>query len=303
MSLVYRKTLNFLKGKNEDDKDIKININGENKRTCNNSVITSKYTVFNFIFLNMYEQFHKISNVYFFFIGILQVIPQFTATNGIPTVFFPLLIVLTANAIKDAFEDWNRHKTDKIENNRMCYVIVNEEEKNIYEEKSNKKNIFKKLKRYIFGNRKICSTENYYDEDDMYDDEITDINDYINNYEENLENIEDILLLCTSHKNGIAFVETSSLDGETNLKVKEANAFLFNILGNDRNIAIDKVKNLKGFILSDKPNKDLSTMYGTIYFEKDKKIDVENIGIQELLKKTTEEIEYRKKRLSSVRFK
>lgn len=110
----------------------------------------------------------------------------------------------------------------------------------------------------------------------------------------------DILLLCTSHKNGIAFVETSSLDGETNLKVKEANTFLFNILGNDRNSAIDNVKNLKGFILSDKPNKDLSTMYGTIYFEKDKKIDVENIGIQELLKKTTEEIEYRKKRLSSV---
>ncbi|ETW41588.1 hypothetical protein PFNF135_03998 [Plasmodium falciparum NF135/5.C10] len=326
MSLVYRKTLNFLKGKNEDDKDVKININGENKRTCNNSVITSKYTVFNFIFLNMYEQFHKISNVYFFFIGILQVIPQFTATNGIPTVFFPLLIVLTANAIKDAFEDWNRHKTDKIENNRMCYGIVSEEEKKIYQEKSNKKNIFKKLKRYFFGNRKICNTENYYDEDDMYDDEITDINDYINNYEDNLENIEgtvkkrwkdikagdiilcrrseffcaDILLLCTSHKNGIAFVETSSLDGETNLKVKEANTFLFNILGNDRNSAIDNVKNLKGFILSDKPNKDLSTMYGTIYFEKDKKIDVENIGIQELLKKTTEEIEYRKKRLSSV---
>lgn len=72
----------------------------------------------------------------------------------------------------------------------MCYGIVSEEEKKIYQEKSNKKNIFKKLKRYFFGNRKICNTENYYDEDDMCDDEITDINDYINNYEDNLENIE-----------------------------------------------------------------------------------------------------------------
>ncbi|SBT48659.1 aminophospholipid-transporting P-ATPase, putative [Plasmodium ovale wallikeri] len=328
MSLLYKKTLNFLKGNNDDSNGIRININQPNKKRHNNSVITSKYTLLNFIFLNAYEQFHKISNVYFFIIGILQLVPEFTATNRLPTILFPLSIVLVANAIKDAYEDWNRHKSDKIENNRMCYVIANEDETENGNSNNNscKKNIFKKIKKKFCKNKKISSSENYYD-DDTFVEEITDVNIFMKSFEDNLEHIEgtiqkrwkdinigdiilcrrseffcaDILLLSTSDKNGIAFVETSSLDGETNLKVKEVNGFIFNVLTSEKMDAIEKVKTLKGFILSEKPNKDLSTMYGTIYLEKNKKNGIyPSNEVAEILRKNTEEIEYRKRKLSSA---
>ncbi|SBT80877.1 aminophospholipid-transporting P-ATPase, putative [Plasmodium malariae] len=309
-----------------DANGIRININSANKKSYNNSVITSKYTIFNFLFLNAYEQFHKISNVYFFIIGILQLVPQFTATNRLPTILFPLSIVLICNAFKDAYEDWNRHKTDKIENNRMCYVVLDEAKIEQVNDSSGK-NIFRKIRNFFFRKPKVASAENFFDYDDNFVDEITDVCVFMNNFEDSLEHIDgttkkrwkdinsgdiilckrseffcaDILLLSTSDKNGIAFVETASLDGETNLKVKEANSFIFNILSSDRSQAIEKVKELKGFIISEKPNKDLTTMYGTIFFEKDKQTDTSsNNDLAELLRQTTEQIEYRKRRLSSA---
>ncbi|EUD69050.1 phospholipid-translocating ATPase [Plasmodium inui San Antonio 1] len=308
--------------------EIRININSRNKRGHNNSVITSKYTIWNFIFLNAYEQFHKISNVYFLIIGILQLVPQFTATNRLPTILFPLTIVLVANAIKDAYEDWNRHKTDKIENNRMCYVVADEETNEETRTTSFCRTIFRKIRNFLIRKKKICSTDNSFDEE-IYVEEITDVDTFMSSFEGNLGYIEgtikkrwkdvnagdiilcrrseffcaDILLLSTSDKNGIAFVETSSLDGETNLKVKEANGFVFNILTSDRSEAIDKIKNLKGFIISEKSNKDLTTMYGTIYFQKDEKTDLHsNSNLSGILKETTELIENRRRRVSSADF-
>ncbi|KJP87227.1 hypothetical protein AK88_03144 [Plasmodium fragile] len=328
MSLLYQKTLNLLKGNNNDVNDIRININGQNKRGHNNSVITSKYTIWNFIFFNAYEQFHKISNVYFLIIGILQLVPQFTATNRLPTILFPLTIVLVANAIKDAYEDWNRHKTDKIENNRMCFVVADDQTNEDTHSKSFCKTIFKKIRSFLIWNKKVCNVDNSSD-DGIYVDEITDVDTFISSFEGSLGHIygtikkrwkdvnagdiilcrrseffcADILVLSTSDQNGIAFVETSSLDGETNLKVKEANGFVFNILTSDRSKAIDKVKKLKGFIISEKPNKDLTTMYGTIYFEKDEKTDLKsNDDLSEILKETTELIENRRRKVSSADF-
>ncbi|ANQ11113.1 Phospholipid-transporting ATPase [Plasmodium coatneyi] len=328
MSLLYRKTLNLLKGNKDEANGIRININCQNKRGHNNSVITSKYTIWNFIFLNAYEQFHKISNIYFLIIGILQLVPEFTATNRLPTILFPLTIVLVANAIKDAYEDWNRHKTDKIENNRMCYVVADRETEEEEQSTSFCKTILRNIKNFLIRKKKICSMDNASDEE-IYVDEITDVDTFMSSFEGNLGHIDgtikkrwkdvnagdiilcrrseffcaDILLLSTSDNNGIAFVETSSLDGETNLKVKEANGFVFNILTSDRSEAIHKIKNLKGFIISEKPNKDLTTMYGTIYFEKDETTDLQsNDDLSEILKGTTELVEYRRRRVSSADF-
>ncbi|CAD2113787.1 aminophospholipid-transporting P-ATPase, putative [Plasmodium vinckei] len=286
-----------IKGDNVEANETQISINGVNKRRHTNSVITSKYTIFNFIFLNAYEQFHKISNVYFFIIGVLQLVPELTATNRIPTILFPLSIVLIANAINDAYEDWNRHKTDKIENNRICYVISDGN----LSQPNTSSNIFIKFLRYIKKlfvqkSKKIDSIESYYDDENDEDtDKIADTNYFMRNYDDKLENIDgtiqkrwkdievgdiiicrrsdffcaDILLLSSSDPNGICFAETSSLDGETNLKVKEVNKYIFNNLTYNIDEAIEKAKKLRGYILSEKPNKNLSTMNGAIYLESD----------------------------------
>jgi phospholipid-transporting ATPase len=55
--------------------------------------------------------------VYFLLIGILQIIPQITISEGKPTMFLPLTIVVAVSMVKDFIEDWRRHKSDTKENN------------------------------------------------------------------------------------------------------------------------------------------------------------------------------------------
>lgn len=53
--------------------------------------------------------------------GLRLVVPvvlllQISATAGVPTISAPLTVVLVCNAIKDAVEDTQRHKSDDLEN-------------------------------------------------------------------------------------------------------------------------------------------------------------------------------------------
>jgi phospholipid-transporting ATPase len=49
-------------------------------------------------------------------IGLLQIIPEITVSEGKPTMFLPLTIVVAVSMIKDFIEDLKRHKSDKVEN-------------------------------------------------------------------------------------------------------------------------------------------------------------------------------------------
>src|SRR5690242_9451799 len=46
-----------------------------------NDITTSKYTFYNFLFKNLYEQFRRIANIYFLFISALQIIPDLSPTG------------------------------------------------------------------------------------------------------------------------------------------------------------------------------------------------------------------------------
>jgi phospholipid-translocating P-type ATPase (flippase) len=60
----------------------------------------------------------------------------------------------------------------------------------------------------------------------------------------------DILLIKSSFDNGICYIDTMNLDGETNLKEKIIHSAF-------KNISEEDVLNLKGFIICDKPNDNL----------------------------------------------
>ena len=68
-----------------------------------NSINTSKYTIIDFIPLNLIIQFSKLPNIYFLIIGIMQMIPSITNSGGFPVIFIPLTMVVTVSAIKDLF--------------------------------------------------------------------------------------------------------------------------------------------------------------------------------------------------------
>jgi phospholipid-transporting ATPase len=57
------------------------------------------------------------ANAYFLMVCILQSIPEISITNGVPTSFLPLGIVLIFDGVATAREDYKRHVDDHRANN------------------------------------------------------------------------------------------------------------------------------------------------------------------------------------------
>uniref|UniRef100_A0A671TAZ2 Phospholipid-transporting ATPase n=1 Tax=Sinocyclocheilus anshuiensis TaxID=1608454 RepID=A0A671TAZ2_9TELE len=93
---------------------------------ANNAIKTSKYNVFTFLPLNLFEQFQRLANAYFVFLLILQLIPQISSLSWFTTVV-PLLLVLSITLAKDLSDDITRHKNDKHVNNRKVEVLIDGE--------------------------------------------------------------------------------------------------------------------------------------------------------------------------------
>ncbi|TKY68489.1 Phospholipid-transporting ATPase 1 [Spatholobus suberectus] len=148
-----------------------------------NSIRTAKYSIFTFLPRNLFEQFHRVAYIYFLVIAILNQLPQL-AVFGRGVSILPLAFVLLVTAVKDAYEDWRRHRSDKIENNRLALVLVNGQ---FQEKKWKDVRVGEVIK--ISANEAIPC---------------------------------DIVLLSTSDPTGVAYVQTLNLDGESNLKSRYA---------------------------------------------------------------------------------
>ncbi|KAM1307812.1 hypothetical protein TB2_009887 [Malus domestica] len=148
-----------------------------------NEIRTSKYTIITFLPKNLFIQFHRVAYLYFLAIAALNQLPPL-AVFGRTVSLFPLLFVLLVTAIKDGYEDWRRHRSDRNENNREALVFQSGQFRP------------KKWKHIQVGEvLKICA-----------DDTIPC----------------DVVLLGTSDPSGIAYIQTMNLDGESNLKTRYA---------------------------------------------------------------------------------
>ena len=87
-----------------------------------NQVLTSKYNVLTFIPKNLLEQFRRIANIFFLILVILQFFPRFANVSPALSAL-PLLAVLAITALKDAYEDFKRHQSDRFINNIGCHVL------------------------------------------------------------------------------------------------------------------------------------------------------------------------------------
>ncbi|XP_052193706.1 phospholipid-transporting ATPase 1 [Diospyros lotus] len=148
-----------------------------------NSIRTAKYSVLTFLPRNLFEQFHRVAYIYFLVIAILNQLPQL-AVFGRGASILPLAFVLLVTAVKDAYEDWRRHRSDKIENNRLATVLEN----NQFQEKKWKDIKVGEILKISASGTIPC----------------------------------DMVLLSTSDPTGVAYVQTINLDGESNLKTRYA---------------------------------------------------------------------------------
>lgn len=151
-----------------------------------NAVRTAKYSPFTFLPRNLFEQFHRLAYVYFLAIAVLNQLPQL-AVFGRGASVMPLAFVLTVTAVKDAYEDFRRHRSDRRENNRLAAVLAPQTASEFPP---------KKWKHIRVGDVvRVVSSETL---------------------------PADMVLLATSDSTGVAHVQTVNLDGETNLKTRYA---------------------------------------------------------------------------------
>ncbi|XP_033842587.1 phospholipid-transporting ATPase IH-like isoform X1 [Periophthalmus magnuspinnatus] len=148
------------------------------QRYPDNRIVSSKYTFWNFIPKNLFEQFRRIANFYFLVIFLVQLIidtPTSPITSGLPLFF-----VITVTAIKQGYEDWLRHKADCSINE--CPVDVVQRGK-VVRTQSHKLRV---------GDVVMVR------EDETFPC--------------------DLILLSSSHHDGTCYVTTASLDGESSHK-------------------------------------------------------------------------------------
>ncbi|OUM64486.1 hypothetical protein PIROE2DRAFT_42517 [Piromyces sp. E2] len=145
-----------------------------------NHIKTTKYNIFTFLPLNLWSQFHRFSNIYFL-LGALSTLCGYTVVSPVAQIM-PLIIVLSVTAIKDAYGDIKRSSDDKKTNNEPYYILRNNEVKQV-----------------------LCQ--------DIFPGDVIVI-------QKGNKIPADCLLLSSSNDDGICYVETSDLDGETSLKKK-----------------------------------------------------------------------------------
>uniref|UniRef100_A0AAR2JTJ1 Phospholipid-transporting ATPase n=1 Tax=Pygocentrus nattereri TaxID=42514 RepID=A0AAR2JTJ1_PYGNA len=117
--------LNGKKEKVQEERHLRANDREFNLsfKYANNAIKTSKYNIFTFLPLNLFEQFQRLANAYFVFLLILQLIPAISSLSWFTTVV-PLLLVLCITLAKDGTDDINRHKNDRQVNNRRVDVLI-----------------------------------------------------------------------------------------------------------------------------------------------------------------------------------
>ncbi|GMR39471.1 hypothetical protein PMAYCL1PPCAC_09666, partial [Pristionchus mayeri] len=86
-----------------------------------NAISTTKYNPLTFIPRNLWEQFHRLANIYFVFIICVDCIPMWQTTPPIISAM-PVMFILVLTAVKDALEDMRRRRLDSKVNNATCHV-------------------------------------------------------------------------------------------------------------------------------------------------------------------------------------
>ncbi|XP_062991166.1 phospholipid-transporting ATPase VD-like [Elgaria multicarinata webbii] len=185
----------------------------------NNRIRTTKYRLWNFIPKNLFQQFHRAANLYFLFIVLLNWVPAVEAFKKEITMI-PLVVVLSIIAIKDALEDCTKYKLDRKINNLVTQVYC------------------RKAKQYKAKFWK-----------DVHVGDIIRLSC-------NEEIPADMVLIYSSDGDGICHLETSSLDGETNLKERQV------VKGYAEQAIELNPETFSGKIECEPPNNDLNSFRG-----------------------------------------
>lgn len=187
----------------------------------NNYVSTSKYNLATFIPKFLVEQFSKYANLFFLFTAFIQQVPGVSPTNRYTTIA-PLSLVLLASAFKEISEDLKRHQSDSELNSRTCQVL----------DPNTVSFVPRAWKDVRVGDLIRLESDDFIP--------------------------ADMILISSSEPEGLSYIETSNLDGETNLKIKQASHQTAHLT------SAAAFARLAGHLRSEQPNNSLYTYEGTL---------------------------------------
>ncbi|KAK2966366.1 hypothetical protein RJ640_021510 [Escallonia rubra] len=190
----------------------------------NNYISTTKYNVATFLPKALFEQFRRVANLYFLLAAVLSLTLTSLAPFSPASMVAPLVFVVGISMLKEALEDWHRFLQDLNVNSRKVKVHTG---KGLFVEKA--------WKALCVGDVVKINKNEYFP--------------------------CDLLLLSSSYEDGLCYVETMNLDGETNLKVKRC---LEATLGLDEDADFHKFKST---IRCEDPNANLYTFVGNLDYE------------------------------------
>ena len=192
-----------------------------------NYISTTKYTLYNFLPLSLLGQFKRYANIYFLAMAVLQCIPIISPISPISSIA-PLVFVISLSMVREGFEDYSRYKSD-IETNSS------------------------KSTKYLNGGWQKVEWKNIY------------VGDFVKIRDGEFFPTDMVCMASSDHE-GNCFIQTSSLDGEKNLKPKMACSATQKLIGNG------EVVRVIGDITCDPPNSDLYQLGGTIAIGGDDKV-------------------------------
>ncbi|KVH95088.1 HAD-like domain-containing protein [Cynara cardunculus var. scolymus] len=193
-----------------------------------NDVSTTKYNVVTFLPKSLFEQFRRVANLYFLLVAVLSVTSL--APFSPLSLIAPLVFVVGISMLKEGVEDWHRFLQDLEVNSRKVKVHI-----------GNGMFVDRSWKVLRVGDVVKVSKNEYFP--------------------------CDLLLLSSSYEDGVCYVETMNLDGETNLKIKRC---LECTLGFDEELKFDK---FKATIRCEDPNSSLYTFVANLEFGDEDQLD------------------------------
>ncbi|KAF1318028.1 Phospholipid-transporting atpase drs2, partial [Globisporangium splendens] len=195
---------------------------------CNNTVVTSRFTIYNFIPKLLFYEFSKLANAYFLVISVMQTVKPISNTGGFPASLPALTIIVLIDMFFACLEDYKRHKADHIANELPC-------------------------RKFSLESRSFEASKWQH----------LHVGDVVKLY--NREAVPaDLVILGASEPDlenpaGICYVETKSLDGETNLKLRQGLEATYTMLQRDEQIA-----DLAGVVICETPNNSIHRFNGSL---------------------------------------
>jgi phospholipid-translocating ATPase len=239
------------------------------KEHIGNTIRSSRYTIWDFAPRQLFFQFSKLANAYFLLISILQMVPGLSPTGNYSTVI-PLLVFITLSIAKEGYDDVRRYNLDKIENSKEVLVLHTDHQ--IAPGAA-------LAKGGLFGShgrlRTFFNSRDKLDETLVEDATVSLSSEHSKHWatikwsDVQVGNIiklqrddavpADIVLLHVDGPNGIAYIETMALDGETNLKTKQAPPSLAKCCG-----MLDGLAECRAHFVVEDPNLDLYNFDGRV---------------------------------------